>query len=128
MLLMDWLVIPTLVLAWLGIGWLVFARRQEARASVDSAVIAPRGTVLVKGLSHPVRFRYRLPTGRSFEREASVGRVEEYRGRLYLLAMDEERDRFRMFRSDRIEALTDLETGEVAADPEAWLRRLAAAR
>ena len=88
----------------------------------------PRSSVtaiLAHGLCHPVEFRYRPAKGGVTTLRASIYEIHQRRGRLYFHGVCPPGRRFRSFRSDRVESLVDLKSGETAQDIDGWLRRLA---
>lgn len=84
------------------------------------------GTILAQGLAHHVRFRYRSANGVSATLRAIIYEIEQRRGYLYFHGLCLPGRRPRTFRSDRVENLVDLESGEIAEDIDTWLRNLAA--
>ena len=84
------------------------------------------GTIQAQGLARQVRFRYRPANGVPATLSAIIYRVEEGRGFLYFHGLCLPGRHPRTFRSDRVENLVDLESGEIAEDMDTWLRNLAA--
>ena len=84
------------------------------------------GTILAQGLAHHVRFRYRSAKGVPVTLRAIIYEIEQRRGYLYFHGICLPDRRPRTFRSDRVENLVDLKSGEIAEDIDTWLRNLAA--
>lgn len=121
MLAADWYLVLTLI----GIAAIAICAFLLGRTLVRTAKLET-GTILGQGLAHPVRFRYRSANGIPATLRAIIYEIEQRRGHLYFHGLCLPGRRPRTFRSDRVESLVDLETGEIPKEIDTWLRHLAA--
>ncbi|WP_026986546.1 helix-turn-helix transcriptional regulator [Fodinicurvata fenggangensis] len=70
----------------------------------------------------PLCLVYEAADGEVTEREVDTLRLVQRKKALYLYAWCHQADDLRTFRVDRIQELTDLETGEVTDDAEGYLK------